>query len=187
MKTKRKNRNQPKIDWNEAFIFYCEPWESGKMKSLMDVKKKYELHYRTVQERSKKDKWIEKRTEMSKKALKAWEDSQEDLIKKTAKKQFHTWSRADKILNRQLDLLEKEQESGGKEGKKKKIYATELVETLRSAEIVTKQTRIILGMPTEISKAEVKNTNFDGDKLTEDEIKEMDEGFESGNNVTKDA
>lgn len=182
---KIKNRNQPKIDWEKAFIFYCEPWDTGKLKTLMDVSRKFGVHRKSVEKNCKNNDWVTRREELSKKALKDWEDSQTNLIKETAKRQFATWSRANSILNRQLTLLEKEQEKGGKDGKKKKIYSGELVDTLKSMEIVTKQTRIILGMPTEISKAEIKNTNFDGGKLSPEEIEEMDKGFENGNNLTK--
>lgn len=205
-----RNNNQPKIDWNEAFIFYCTPdEETGRLPSYAKVSEKFNVSLRNVEKMGEKYKWVERRHEIGKMKLDAWKEEREKVIKEAEREQFEIWNEAVDLMKKQVKQLIRRQgqneeieeilddlfdelagaqkKSERAEIKKKitnvmnrKIYAKELRESMEALKTSMNGLRITLGMPTEISKADVTNYNKEI-PLSDEELENMDRDFEKAN------
>lgn len=204
---KRVNNNQPRIDWNKAFIFYCTPDErSGKLRSYRETAETFGISESAVEMMGSKHEWGRKREEMGKKRLEIWQEEKEKAIKKVEQSQFSIWQDAVDIMQRQIGHVKRKQadaeaveevledlfdelamaknKTERKEIKRKianvmgrKVYGKELRETMEALKTSINGLRITLGMPTEISKADVTNYNKEV-PLSEEDLNKMDSDFE---------
>jgi hypothetical protein len=206
----RTKNTETKIDWNNAFIFYCTPnKETGRLPTYLKVSEHYGINERHVEKMGSKHDWVERRDEVGKMTVDAWQGEREKLIKKTEQEQFATWNEAVRVMQRQVKQLFKRQDQNEaveeildelfdelttakndkerSEIKKKignvmnrKIYAKELRESMEALKTSMNGLRITLGMPTEISKADVTNFNKEI-PLSDEDLEKMDQDFEKAN------
>ena len=204
-------RKQPrKIDWNDAFIYYCTPRkETGRLPSYREVAERFEITERQVEAMGAKCEWVDRRENFGRMKLEAWQEEREKVIKKTEQDQFSTWNEAVALMQKQVKQLSRRQgqteaveeildglfdqlaiaksKAERAEIQKKisnmmnrKIYAKELRESMEALKTSINGLRITLGMPTEISKADVTNFNKEI-PLSSEELEKMDLDFEKAN------
>jgi len=204
---RRVNNNQPKIDWNKAFIFYCTADErTGRMPTYKDISEKFGVSETRVEIIGSKYDWVDKRERLGKKSLERWKEERGKLIEKLEQAQFETWNGAVEIMQRQLNQVKRKQSDAEmveelledlfdelsmaknkterKEIKRKisnvmgrKVYGKELRETMEALKTSINGLRITLGMPTEITKGEMTNFNKDV-SISEEDLEKMDSDFE---------
>lgn len=205
-----RNNNQPKIDWNKAFIYYCTPIkETGRLRGYRDVAEKFNVSRGAVEVVGLKHNWTEQRQEFGKMKLEAWQEEREKVVKETEREQFETWNEAVRLMQKQVKQLSRRQgqteaveeilddlfdELAGAKNKaeraeikkkianvmNRKIYAKELRESMEALKTSINGLRITLGMPTEISKADVTNFNKEI-PLSDEDLEKMDRDFEKAN------
>lgn len=206
----RKKNNQPKIEWNEAFIFYCTPdQKTGRLQTYSTVAQKFGVATRSVEVMGEKHDWVDRRQELGRMKVEAWQEEREKIVKKTEQEQFATWNEAVQLMQKQVKQLSKKQnqvdaveeilddlfdqlatttkKTERKEIKRqianvmgRKVYAKELRESMEALKTSMNGLRITLGMPTEISKADVTNFNKEI-PLSDEDLEKMDHDFDKAN------
>jgi vacuolar-type H+-ATPase subunit H len=175
MKTRSK-----KLDEKELFLYYCES-ENGRQRNYLDVAKKFGLTKGTVEYLGKKNDWVNIRQKLGEDKFLCFKENREQIIAEAEQKQYQIWSKALKMLEWEMDLIQKKQESyqvaiamdpTGKLARKVGAFdQRQLMEAMKTA---INGFRINLGLPTEISKGEMTNLNKEVD-LTDEDIAGLDE------------
>lgn len=164
-------KNARKINIDQAFILYCTPNE-GRMRSIKDVAESMGCSTQYLEKLSSKHSWVKRRETIREKTQKAAELSIIEHVDATNKDQLDKWSRVEAFV---MDVLDEQMafRNGSKPETKTKrfsIYAiSEMVNALKEA---SKMKRVILLLPTEVSKADVTNLNKNVE-LPKDQIDEM--------------
>lgn len=188
MKRKRYKSKRPetreKIDWNEAFTFYCTAKDDLTLPSYNDVALKYGVATQTVDRIGKRNKWVQRRGEAGKKAVEEFETQKAEKAKELNKKQFQNLAELEAVIMQTVKEMRKSQLTFLKPDstidqkmmalKFLKNQAFDLEKLSNAIKNVNNLQRIILGMATEISKQDI-NQKVEQVALTEDKIKEMDE------------
>lgn len=189
---RNKHKDKPrKFDIKSAFIYYCIPHPNGSLKSYKDVAKEFYVSITTVEKWGSRGNWVEKRLQRGEKQVQKFFDERDKIAKETDQKQFRNLNVLERgIMNAIQMLLETQQQviSDGtlsiddkmKLMKHLKMQSLDLRNLSDSLKTAQNQKRIILGMPTEISKADIKNLNLDA-SLSDEEIAEMDEFVRKNN------
>lgn len=168
-----------KIDEKQLFLYYCEG-ENGRLKSYEDVARNFGLTLRSVELLGKKNEWVMKRQEFGEKKFLCFKESREKIIEDAEQKQYEIWSKALKMLEWEMELIAKKQESykcaievdpTGKLARKVGAFdQRQLMEAMKTA---INGFRITLGLPTEITKGDLTTKNLTVE-LTADDIAGMD-------------
>jgi hypothetical protein len=200
MSNKKRKKPVPipqKFDIKSAFIYYCTPHPNGSLKKYSDVSKKFDVHIRTVEKWGKRNGWVEKRLQYGEKQVEAFFKQREKIAKSTDQKQFRNLDMLEHgimnaiqmLLETQHEVIEDETleiEQKIKLMKNLKMQSLDLRNLADSLKTAQNQKRIILGMPTEISKADIKNLNVEA-PLSKEEIAEMDDFVRKNNNNDRDS
>lgn len=188
MRRKREKSKRPetreKIDWNEAFVYYCTAKDDMTLPSYNDVAIKYGVATQTVDRVGKRNKWVQRRGEAGKKAVEEFETQKAEKAKELNKKQFQNLAELEAVIMQTVKEMRKSQLTFLKPDstidqkmmalKFLKNQAFDLEKLSNAIKNVNNLQRIILGMATEISKQDI-NQKVEQVALTEDKIKEMDE------------
>lgn len=191
-KQKKPKNKVPKYDIESAFIYYCTPHTNGTLKSYQDVAEKMDVHVRTVEKWGLRNNWVERRSQYGEKRIQTFFEERDKIAKKTDRKQFDNLNFLEKGVMNAIHMLLETQQSiifdktldvGDKIKlmKQLKMQSLDLRNLADSLKTAQNQKRIILGMPTEISKADIKSLNVET-TLPKEKIAEMDE-FIRKNNV----
>lgn len=196
MRRKREKSKRPetreKIDWNEAFVYYCTAKDDMTLPSYNDVAINYGVATQTVDRVGKRNKWVQRRGEAGKKAVEEFETQKAEKAKELNKKQFQNLAELEAVIMQTVKEMRKSQLTFLKPDstidqkmmalKFLKNQAFDLEKLSNAIKNVNNLQRIILGMATEISKQDI-NQKVEQVALTEDKIKEMDE-FNAKNSGT---
>ena len=192
--TKQNKTQKPSLKWNrdEGFMFYCIPNADGTPKSYAEVAKKFGVSESAIQRFGTRSKWPSRRDEAGKKRVERFLREQERIAEKTNLAQFENLNllergvmnaikmlltmQSDIVNDPKLDIDEKMKLMKGL-----KMQSLDLRNLSDALKTVQNQKRIILGLPIDITKAEVKQTNKNV-SLSPEEVAEMDE-FMRKNNV----
>lgn len=182
-----KNSRKQKIDWNQAFIFYCTLDENNHLRSLNDVSKEFHVHQRNVEKISQRNNWVENRRKAGEKAVAAFEEQKIELAKKINLRQFENLSKVESNILQVITNMQKAR-NDFKNAKtiEEKIAAAKLLtqepydlEKLSNAlKNVHNMQRVILGLPTDYTKQKI-DSHTTTTALTADQAKEMDEFIEA--------
>lgn len=185
---KKRSKN---LDERELFLYFCES-ENGRMKNYDDVAKKFGLTRRVVERIGKNNAWLESRKKVGEDKFLCFKENREQIIAEAEQKQFEIWSKALKMLEWEMDLIQKKQDSyqvaisvdpTGKLARKVGAFdQRQLMEAMKTA---INGFRINLGLPTEISKGEMTNLNKEVD-LTDEDIAALDEDLSRLDKTKKD-
>jgi len=175
MKTRLKRLNR-----NELFIAYCTT-DSGRKRTVADVARMYGLSKLTLEEICTNEKWVEKRKKFEEEQFLSFKESRAKIIEQTEQKQYEIWSNALKMLEWELALIRKKQErwevttSVDPTGKlARKVGAFDQRQLMESMKVAVNGFRVTLGLPTEITKGEMTNTNKNIDVISDEEIAAAD-------------
>lgn len=195
MSDNKQNKTQkPSLKWNrdEGFMFYCIPNPDGTPRSYADVAKMFGVSESAIQRYATRSKWLKRREDAGKKRVQRFLKKQERIAEKTNFAQFENLNLLERgvmnaikmLLSMQTEIvndstLDVEQKIKLMKGlKMQSLDLKNLSDALKTAQ---NQKRIILGLPIDITKAEVKQTNRNV-TLSSEDIAEMDE-FMRKNNV----
>lgn len=191
-KTNESRKPSHKWDRQKGFIYYCTPNPDGTPRSYADVAKMFGVSESAIQRYATRSKWLKRREDAGKKRVQRFLKKQEKIAEKTNFAQFENLNLLERgvmnaikmLLAMQTDIvndptLEVEQKIKLMKGlKMQSLDLKNLSDALKTAQ---NQKRIILGLPIDITKAEVKQTNKNV-TLSPEDIAEMDE-FMRKNNV----
>lgn len=182
-----------KVDWNDAFLYYCTAKDDLSLPSYNDVALKYGVAKHTVERVGKRNKWVERRQDVGKKAIEEFEAQKEEKARELNQRQFKNLTEMEQVIMQTVKEMRKSQltflsgdapiEEKLKALKFLKNQAFDLEKLSNAIKNVNNLQRIILGMATEISKQDINQTTKEV-ALTPEELKEMDE-FNKKNNAGK--
>lgn len=186
------------IDWTAAFRYYTEVGEDGRLHSYADVAEKFTIELSHVERKGKEEGWVEKRQSIMDEAQAAWEGERKRAIVSAEKNHLNIWRSVQELSLQEMQLYREEllefkewrtmldKLLNGITDKKKidEIYKTlppapqrpsrtGLKSVVEALEKGVKGERVVLGLPNEVSKADITNT-FSTVALTEEELKEAD-------------
>lgn len=186
MKTRSK-----KLDERELFLYYCES-ENGRQRNYIDVAKKFGLTKGTVEYLGKKNDWVNVRQKLGENKFLCFKENREQIIAEAEQKQFEIWTKAMKVLEWELDLIQRKQDhykitiAADPTGKlARKVGAFDQRQIMEAMKTAINGFRINLGLPTEISKGEMTNLNKEVD-LTDEDIAALDEDLSRLDKTKKD-
>lgn len=167
-----RRNSQRHLDKNQALIYYCQPDPKTKrLRSYQDVADHFNISRAVIERWGAKDSWIERREQWGKELVEEAKIVILDEIDVAQKRHLKVFIElenfATEILKEQA-LLFKGQSNG--KGKFSIWSVSEGAKVLKDA--INGQ-RVILGLPTEIAKAEVTQTNRNLE-LPPDQAKEFD-------------
>jgi hypothetical protein len=148
------------IDWNEAKAYYMESFT----RSYADVAKKYGVSLTIVEKRGNDESWVKVRQELGEKALLEFEENKIMEIAKANKNHITIFRSLQAHAAKQLY-------------NKKDIKAGEVSAIASALKIAIEGERLILGLPTTVSKSEILGRLTTDLNLTPDKIAEMDKFF----------
>lgn len=158
----------------ELFLYYCES-ENGRLRNYLDVAKKFGLTKRVVEQIGKRNEWLENRRKLGESRFLCFKENREKIIEQAEQKQFEIWSKALKMLEWEMELIQKKQESyqvaisvdpTGKLSRKVGAFdQRQLMEAMKTA---INGFRITLGLPTEITKGDLTTKNLTVELSAED-------------------
>ncbi len=166
-------RHGKKINYDQAFLLYCTPKDDGRLRSVADVAEAIGSSTGWLERVAAKHEWVKRRDDIREKRQRVAELSLIEQVDTVNKDQFEKWDKVEKfamsLFDEQIGLFNGEiQET---KAKKRSLYAVEVAtNTLKEA---SKMKRVILLLPTEVSKADVTNLNKNVE-LPKDQIDEMD-------------
>jgi transposase len=175
MKKRSKNINE-----RELFLYYCQG-EEGRLVSHREVAKKFGLSKSLIGVIAAKNDWAEERQKINDDKVLCFKENREQIIADSEQRQFQIWSKAMKILEWELDLIQKKQDhytitiAADPTGKlSRKVGAMDQRQLMEAMKTAINGFRINLGLPTEISKGEMTNLNKEVE-LTDEDIAALDE------------
>lgn len=189
-KTQKYNKQKRGFPIKDAFRFYCTI-KDGRLPSYSDVAENFGVSKFTVERWAKRNSWVESRQKLGEKANQAFFDQREKLILETDKKQFEQLAMLEEGILNAIQMLTEQQrmiltdntlevEDKIKLMKNLKMQSLDLKSLSDAMKTAQNQKRIILGMPIDITKAEVKQTNKTI-ALSPEEMAEMDEFVRKNN------
>ena len=167
------------VNISEAFIFYCTPLKGGRLASYSDVSRAFGVSTRQVEKWGKKFVWVERRERFGKEQEKKAEETILQQVEEASKRHLKNYVEIENFAMEQI----REQKSmfHGKEIKGRKFSSWAVGEATEQAKRAMNGQRVILGLPTEVSKADVNQTNRNLD-LPLDQIEEMDNFLKNNGN-----
>ena len=173
------------IDWGAVKRAYLTTKDDGTFPTIKELAEKFDVSMSLVGQHSTDEGWIAARKELEQKKQEAFEDEQVKLVAQANDRHLKTWQSIQGTLLRALNLETKaltryEQFIEGKlelkkdEPKPYKPRSDDMKNLTESLNHAIKGERVVLGLPNEISKAEVTNTVRD-ERLSDDDIKAADE------------
>lgn len=189
-KAQNKNKMKGRFPIKEAFLFYCTPVD-GRLPSYADVAMKFNINERRVEKWGSRNGWVKEREKSGEKAATAFFEQREKMILDTDRKQFEQLEMLEEGILNAIKMLTDQQrqilsdqtldiETKIKLMKNVKMQSLDLKSLADAMKTAQNQKRIILGMPTDISKAEINQTNRNA-SLTPEEMAEMDEFVRKNN------
>ena len=179
----RRPEKREKIDWNEAFVYYCTSKEDMTLPSYNDVALKFGVATQTVDRVGKRDEWVKKRADAGKRLLEEFENNREELAKELNQRQFKNLEEMETVLMQNIKDMRKSQLTLLRPNMtiEEKIVALKhlkdqpfAIEKLSNAiKNINNLQRIILGLATEISKQDI-NQKTEVVTLSPKDIEEMD-------------
>jgi hypothetical protein len=195
-KKKRKNKvvrsknptKRGRVDWNEAFRWYCTKKEDGFMPSLRDVAIQFGVNIKTVEVHAVKDEWVINRQ----KAGEKFQEKMKDIAIHYQFQQYEDLTLLEDLTNDAIQIFKDAMNSYRKANStEEKILALKLIKNItndilnlsNSLKITQNQKRVLLGMATEISKQDINQTNKNV-MLSKEQVKEIDTFIEQNTHVT---
>lgn len=167
------------VNVDAMFIFYCTPDEEMRLPAYSDVAKQFGVSVRVVEKYGTKFEWVKKREAFGKEQVKKAEETILEQIEAASKRHLDNYVELEGFAMAQI----REQKSlfHGKTIKGRKYSAWAVGEASEQAKRAMNGQRVILGLPTEVSKADVTQTNRNLD-LPVDQIEEMDKFLQANDN-----
>lgn len=189
-KAQKYNKQKKGFPIKEAFQFYCTV-KDGRLPSYADVAEHFGVSERRVEKWGSRNGWVKDRERIGEIANQAFFDQREKLILETDKKQFEQLAMLEEGILNAIQMLTEQQrmiltdntlevEDKIKLMKNLKMQSLDLKSLSDAMKTAQNQKRIILGMPIDITKAEVKQTNKTI-ALSPEEMAEMDEFVRKNN------
>ena len=167
------------VNVDAMFIFYCTPDEEMRLPAYSDVAKQFGVSVRVVEKYGTKFEWVKKRDAFGKEQVKKAEDSLLEQIDAAGKRHLQNYVELESFA--MLQIREQKSLFHGKIIKGRKYSAWAVGEAAEQAKRAMNGQRVILGLPTEVSKADVTNTNKNL-SLPTDQIDEMDSFLKNNGN-----
>lgn len=177
-------KNRKTFDHHRAFVYFCTPDIYGRLPALSDVARAFGISSRTVEKYSSRNQWIKRRDEQGKKTVENFFSNRDEKIQELDMIQFRQISLLEETIINVIARMNDAQKafSDPKKTTEQKLIALkqlkneafDLEKLTNALKTAHNQKRIMLGMPTEISKADVTTTEKSV-KLSEEKIKEIDE------------
>lgn len=172
-----------RIDWKEAFKYYCSSMVDGTIATYNDVAVKFGVSERTVEKIGKRNDWVKKRERAGEKALAAFIKNKEKIAEKMCHKQFSELTELEDVAityirslkQAQIDFVQAK-DTGAKMLALKLManIAFNLEKSANTIKIAQQLKRVLMGLPTEISKADI-NSKITEATLTSDDVAKMDQ------------
>jgi len=153
------------IDWVEAKKYYCESFT----KSYRDVSEKFDVALTNVEKKGSEEKWVEYRQKMGEKALEEFEQNKIMEIAHANKTHLEKYRVLLALATSKLKLM-----SVDKDVKPSDMKA--VADTLEKA---INGERLILGLPTTVSKSEIMGKIQTDLQLSPDDLSSMDDFFKN--------
>lgn len=184
------NSNKRILPIEEAFLFYCTPIKN-RMPTYADVAAHYGVSERAIERWGSIHNWVDRRNKVGQKATEAFFKQREEIIKETDRRQFDELDEIETGIVTAVKMLREMQDAilhdntldidqkikAMKALKMQSLDLRNLAEAMKTAQ---NQKRIILGMPIDITKADITQTNKN-ESLAPEEIAEMDAFMEQNN------
>jgi len=161
------------IDYNAAFIFYCTPDEEGRLPGYREVARHFSVARQTIERMGVKHKWAERRQKMGKEQIEKAQKTVLEQIEEANKRHLDNYIEMEKLAMKDLKDQGNVFDGKGSKIKKRKYSPWALSETSTVAKRAMNGQRIVLGLPTEVSKADVTSTQRTM-TLPPDQVEEMD-------------
>lgn len=172
-----------RLPYEEMFTAYCTV-VFGRYPSYEDIAKKYNCNVRTVQKIASKNKWVNRRAEAEKRARDNFFENKDDLIKQANINGYESWEKLLRAINIEIELLTKFQSAFLQKflngeidpeiaRRKNKAYSDDFRNFASALKDSINGQRVILGLPTEVSKGEVTTINKNG-VLTNEDLEKLD-------------
>lgn len=168
-----------------AFNYYCTPHElTGKYPSYEMVAEKFKCTERAIEKIGRAENWVFRRAELGKKLAEAFLENREELVKKVNQEGYEIWEKFLKAVTFELNLTienqkefaEKRQVEGVDAVIRRRVNKT-YSDDFKNFAVALKEgingQRVILGLPTEVSKGEVTTINKNG-VLTNEDLEKID-------------
>ncbi|HYD35534.1 MAG TPA: hypothetical protein VD999_05680 [Vitreimonas sp.] len=151
-KEKNTKGGRKNIDWQSAFRFYCLPDEKGQLRSYSDVAKKFEVSEVSVETHGSNEGWVKLRENLGRKETAQFLEDRAEAQKQANLRQFAAYQEMQRVLKNELLSFGIMQETNSPHrdvGDLKKIA--------EAFKLAMDGERVILGLPTSVSKSEVDN------------------------------
>ena len=171
------------VNVDAMFIAYCTPDDEMRLPAYSDVAKQFGVSVRVVEKYGVKFDWVKKREAFGKEQVKKAEETLLEQIEQASKRHLDNYVEMERFGMEQL----KEQRAlfhGAKLPKEKgarKFSPFAVGEITTVVKRAMNGQRVILGLPTEVSKADISQTNRNLD-LPGDQIEEMDNFLKNNGN-----
>lgn len=154
--------NTPKIDYEEAFIYYCTPDEDGRLKSYADVARHFNISERIIEKWGSRKSWVKRRESIGKRKVSQWTEEQAKLATEINQHLFEKWRKMLTLLGFELDDIDISQMlTYGTDGKKSDIRrakARDYKEFSEALKNTTDKLRILTGQTTDYTKSDIDAT-----------------------------
>lgn len=171
------------VNVDAMFIFYCTPDEEMRLPAYSDVAKQFGVSVRVVEKYGSKFDWGKKRDAFGKEQIKKAEETLLEQIEKASTRHLENYVEMEAlgmdVLREQKALFHGANLGEKKKGRKFSPWVIGEVTTV--VKRAMNGQRVILGLPTEVSKADINQTNRDLN-LPPDQIEEMDNFLQSNGN-----
>jgi hypothetical protein len=170
------------VDWQAAYLYYCEKNEDGTLKSLRDVAEAFDVNLSYVAVRSKRESWNDNRANLYQKQNDAVIESQTAEIVEANTRHLNTWKSAQSIVLRLMRFYSDDLTEAEALKKEKKPYKAVLPNpyrvkaTMDTLETTIKGERVVLGLPNEVTRADINNT-IKETALTDEDKRRADEAL----------
>jgi len=158
------------IDWVEAKAYYCEDVS----RSYVSVATKFGVSVKAVENKGSEEKWVKFRQELGEKAMKAFEENKIAEIANANNKHLMSYQRLEKIANLKIANMINDK---GDAKAMLKLKPGELKSITDVLEKSINGQRLILGLPTSVSKNELSGRLETGNALPKETIEKMDNFF----------
>ena len=173
----KNKRGRPKgrrgtFNYHQAFIDFCTPKEEPPYNypSYPDIAEKYGVSITTIETYARRYLWVKNREKLGQEKETAFIENNIETAKKEDTQQFRKLAKAEQLITKKIFQYMEEQDTVGLDRRLKSKDIKNIVEALV---IVQRAKRVILKLPTDVTKAEVVNRNLNAN-IGRGKIKEMD-------------
>ena len=151
------------IDWVAAKQYYLESFS----RSYADVAKKFGVALTNVEKKGSEEKWVKSRQEMGEKALQEFEANKIYEIAQVTTKHLKIYRALMSVASRKLLDLQQARD----------LKTSDLKNVADTMEKAVNGERLVLGLPTRVSKSEIMGKLTTDLQLSPEQIAKMDKFF----------